>query len=70
VGATSLVESEVDFVTGVGHFCDDVCSVWGFPPDTFGVPCSELKHSLCFCIILIQLTTTYLQQGLVKKMNN
>jgi hypothetical protein len=29
VGATSLVESEVDFVSGVGHFCHDVENRFG-----------------------------------------
>jgi hypothetical protein len=29
VGATSLVESEVDFVSGVGHFCHNVENRFG-----------------------------------------
>jgi hypothetical protein len=39
----------------------DADLVWGFPPDTFGVPCSKLNTHCIFFGILVS-TTTYLQQ--------
>jgi hypothetical protein len=45
----------------------DADLVWGFPPDTFGVPCSKLNtHCIFFFGILVDISLTVHSRAILK----